>query len=90
MKGAALTQENSLTRLVVHHANGLGFGQLQRCHPSLPLHLGAGLQVVGAAAAAQDDVAGVLRVDVRCGQVDSSATRVGHLCLRPATESKMI
>lgn len=75
---------HALTRLVVHHTDGFGFGQLQRRHPSLPLHLCAGLQMIRAAAAAQHDVAGVLRVDVRGGQVDRSAARVGHLRLGPA------
>lgn len=74
----------ALTGLIVHHADGFSFGQLQSCNPSLPLHLRACLQVVCAAAAAQDDVAGILRVDVSRGQVDCSATRMGHLCLRPA------
>lgn len=78
----------ALTRLVVHHADGFSFGQLQSCDPSLPLYLGAGLQVIGAAAAAQDDVAGVLGVDVRRGQVDGSTTCVGHLRLGPATENR--
>lgn len=77
-----------LTRLVVHHADGFSFGQLQSCDPSLPFYLGAGLQVIGAAAAAQDDVAGVLGVDVCRGQVDGSTTCVGHLRLRPATENR--
>lgn len=78
----------ALTRLVVHHADGFSFGKLQSCDPSLPLYLGAGLQVIGAAAAAQDDVAGILGVDVRRGQVDGSATCVGHLRLRPATGNR--
>lgn len=56
-----------ITRLIVHHADGFSFGQLQGCHPSLPLHLSAGLQMIGAAAAAQHDVAGVLGVNVRGG-----------------------
>lgn len=76
----------ALTRLIVHHAYGFSFGQLQCCDPSLPLHFRASFQVVCAAAAAQDNVAGVLCVDVRRGQVDCSTTRMGHLCLRPATE----
>lgn len=76
----------ALTRLIVHHAYGFSFGQLQCCDPSLPLHFRASFQVVCAAAAAQDNVAGVLCVDVSRGQVDCSTTRMGHLCLRPATE----
>lgn len=78
----------ALTRLVVHHADGFSFSQLQSCDPSLPLYLGAGLQVIGAATAAQDDVAGVLGVDVRRGQVDGSTTCVGHLRLRPVMENR--
>lgn len=81
---SASWEQHALTRLVVHHANGFGFGQLQGCHPSLPLHLRAGLQVIRAPATAQHDVAGVLRVDVRGGQVDGSAARVGHLRLSSA------
>lgn len=40
--------------------------------------------MIRAPATAQHDVAGVLRVDVRGGQVDRSTARVGHLRLRPA------
>ena len=76
----------ALTRLIVHHADGFGFGQLQCSDPSLPLHFCASLEVVSAAAAAQDNVAGVLCVDVRRGQVDCSSASMGHLCLRPATK----
>lgn len=76
----------ALTRLIVHHADGFGFGQLQCRDPSLPLHFCASLEVVSAAATAQDNVAGVLCVDVRRGQVDCSSASMGHLCLRPATK----
>ena len=88
--GSLLKEQNrlssSLTRLIIHHADGFSLGQLQCCDPSLALHFCAGLQVVGATATAQHNVAGVLRVDVCCGQVDCATTRVGHLCLCPAIE----
>ncbi|KAF3850815.1 hypothetical protein F7725_012587, partial [Dissostichus mawsoni] len=77
---------SSSPELIVHHADGFGFGQLQCRDPSLPLHLCASLEVVSAAATAQDNVAGVLCVDVRRGQVDCSSASMGHLCLRPATK----
>ncbi len=73
----------TLTGLIVHHSDGFGLGQFQRCDPSLPLHLCAGFQMVSAPPTAQNNIAGVFGVDVRRGQVDGAAARMGHLCLRP-------
>lgn len=39
--------------------------------------------MVSAPPAAQNNIAGVFGVDVRCGQVDGATTRMGHLRLRP-------
>lgn len=42
--------------------------------------------MISAPPTAQNNVAGVFCVDVRRGQVDGAATRMGHLRLRPTME----
>ncbi len=39
--------------------------------------------MVSAPPTAQNNIAGIFSVDVRRGQVDGAAARMGHLCLRP-------
>lgn len=67
--------------MAAHHSDSLGLGQLQGGDPLLPLHLRAGLEVVGPGPIGQHDTARVLHVKVRGGQVDGATAGVGHFTL---------
>lgn len=69
------------TWVAAHQVNSLGLGQLQSGDPVLPLHLWAGLEVVGPCPIGQHDTARVLLVKVRGAQVDGATAGVGHFIL---------
>lgn len=69
------------TCMAPHHADSLGFGQLQGGDPLLPLHLRAGLEVVGLCPTGQHNTAIILPVKVRGGHVDGATAGVGHFTL---------
>lgn len=68
-----------------HKFDSFGLGKLQGCHPFLPLHLRASLQVEALGASVRDDKGAWVRVcvDEGIGQVDSTTAGVRHLRLRP-------